>query len=312
MAISFTRAYGLVPRGTAGLACDEDGVALGPMPLVESVTDAFGRRRYGIRSPQEVAEAFRIAYGSAPDEIERYRRGLARITELLAAGEDAQARIEAVLLAAPEIAPECMTKLAQATALQKVNPDWPNQPRNPAGSPEGGQWTSDGNDSREVEDVSVKPGAGRTNDVQTRKERFVDEHLADAQNGADQLDVPVENILGLSALESTWGEYRFAAQGNNFFGIHYPAPFANGYMLTNDGRTKVATFASYADSLKSFLSISGSMVQGKRDPEAFATALQNSGKFGIHRRTGAKVPTYVGDVSRTIRGIRSILARKRI
>ena len=38
------------------------------------------------------------------------------------------------------------------------------------------------------------------------------------------LGIPVENILGLSALESTWGEHRFAAQGNNYFGIHYPRP----------------------------------------------------------------------------------------
>jgi hypothetical protein len=31
MTISFVRAYGLVPRGAAGLACDDDGVTLGPV-----------------------------------------------------------------------------------------------------------------------------------------------------------------------------------------------------------------------------------------------------------------------------------------
>ncbi len=111
---------------------------------------------------------------------------------------------------------------------------------------------------------------------------------------------------------STWGEHWFAVQGNNYFGIHYPAPFATGYMLTQDGRTRVATFASYADSLKSFVAISGSIVQGKSDPKAFATALQSSGKFGIHPTTGAKIPTYVGDVASTIHGIRSIVGRRRI
>jgi len=138
MTTSFTRAYRLVPRGEAGLACDEDGVALGPMLLVEAVNDASGRRRYHIRPAEEVAEAFRLAYGFSPDEIERCRRGFDKIVQLLTDGEDAQARIHAVLLAAPEITPEGMTKLAHAAALRKANPDWPNQPRNPAGSPEGG------------------------------------------------------------------------------------------------------------------------------------------------------------------------------
>jgi len=122
--------------------------------------------------------------------------------------------------------------------------------------------------------------------------------------------VPVENILGLSALESTWGEHRFAAQGNNYFGIHYPAPFANGYMLSAGG-TKVATFTSYGESLKSFVAVSGSIIQDKRDPRTFAAALQNSGRFGIDIRTGAKLPGYVGDVAATIRGIRSIVARRK-
>jgi hypothetical protein len=312
MAVLFARDYSLVPRGAAGLSCDEDGIALGPMPLVEAVSDAFGRRCYRMRSAAEVAQAFRLAHGSASDEIERYQRGLARITELLSAGEGARARIEAVLLAIPEIAPEGMTKLAQAVALRKDNPDWVEKPRIPAGIPEGGDWTSDGDGSEAADDANFQPAAAQTNDVQSKKERFVDAHLVDAQKGAERLGLPVENILGLSALESTWGEHRFAIQGNNFFGIHFPAPFATGYMLTKDRRTKVAAFASYADSLRSFVAISGSIVQGKRDPKAFATALQNSGKFGIDPETGAKVPSYVGDVSGTIRGIRSIVARRRI
>ena len=83
-------------------------------------------------------------------------------------------------------------------------------------------------------------------------------------------------------------------------------------MLTKDLRTKAATFASYADSLRSFVAISGSLVEGKAEPEEFAAALQNSGKFGIDTQTGAKVPSYVGGVAATIRGLRSILARRRI
>ena len=126
------------------------------------------------------------------------------------------------------------------------------------------------------------------------------------------LGIPVENILALSALESKWGRSRFAVEGNNYFGIHYPAPYASGYLQARRGPIKVAAFASYADSLKSFIAISGSLVRGKGDPEAFAAALQNSGKFGINPTTGAKVPTYVGDVAGTIRGLRAIVARRKI
>ncbi len=116
MTIAFARAYSLVPRGEAGLACDDDGVALGPVRLVEAVADPSGRRRYRMRPASEVAEALRLAYGSTPDEIERWRRCLARVTQLLTAGERAQACIQAVLLAFPAVAPEGMAKLARAAA----------------------------------------------------------------------------------------------------------------------------------------------------------------------------------------------------
>ncbi|MGH7065412.1 MAG: hypothetical protein ACREET_15160 [Stellaceae bacterium] len=47
------------------------------------------------------------------------------------------------------------------------------------------------------------------------------------------------------------------------------------------------------------------------DAEAFAAALQNSGKFGVYDN-GAKVPTYVPEVAATIRGLREIVARRTI
>jgi hypothetical protein len=70
--------------------------------------------------------------------------------------------------------------------------------------------------------------------------------------------------------------------------------------------------ASYAGSLKAFVALSRSLIRGKSDPEAFAAALQNSGKLGIDIRTGAKVPDYVDGVAGTIRGLRPILAGRRI
>ncbi len=112
--------------------------------------------------------------------------------------------------------------------------------------------------------------------------------------------------------ESTWGTSRFAVEGSNYFGIHYPAPYATGCLRAKRGTAKVATFASYAGSLKSFSAISGSIVRGKSDPTAFAAALQNSGKYGIDPDTGAKKPNYVRSVANTIVGLRPIIAPRRI
>jgi Mannosyl-glycoprotein endo-beta-N-acetylglucosaminidase len=298
-------AYRLVPHGAAGLACDDDGVALGPMRLVDSATDAAGRRRYRLRPASEIAEALRLAYGSASKQIERCQRGFARIAQLLSAGERAQACIRAVQLAFPEIAPDGMAKLAHAASLQKYNPNWEQEPRIPGG-PGGGDWTNDGGGS----DANIRPVAAPLNPVQAKKERFVDAHLADTQKVADRLGVPVENILGAAALESNWGASRIAIQGNNFFGINYPAPHAVGPLPAPPGGTTIySKFPSYADSLKSFVAIAGSLVQGKSDPAAFAAALQNSGKFGVYKN-GAKVPTYVPEVAATIRGLSEIVGRR--
>ena len=118
-----------------------------------------------------------------------------------------------------------------------------------------------------------------------------------------QLGVPVENVLGISALESGWGDSRFATQGNNYFGIHYPAPFATGYLVAGQSGVRVATFANYTDSLRSFAAISGNDVQGVSNPRDFAAALYDSGKFGVGS------PNYADDVGKTIEGIRAIVSQ---
>jgi len=221
-------------------------------------------------------------------------------------------RLQEIHDAAVALGAECshIRHRQRVPALGKGNPDWADEPRVPAKNPGGGEWTSDGGDSRQVADGNVALAAASGDDTAAKKERFVDAHLAETQAVAKTLGVPVENILALSALESGWGESPFAADGNNYFGIHYPAPFAAGFVLAGDGRTKVATFTTYADSLRSFVAISGSLVRGKSDPEVFAAALQDSGKFGVDTRTGAKMPSYVTDVARTIRGLRPIVARR--
>jgi hypothetical protein len=124
------------------------------------------------------------------------------------------------------------------------------------------------------------------------KEKFTDDHLADAQKLADKLHVPVENILGLSAFESGWGRKDFAAEGNNYLGIHYPAPYATGYVTAAESKAKVATFASYGDCLESFFAKYGKLVDGVSDPQRFADILQNSKAFGIIRTVPKTGPTF--------------------
>ena len=56
--------------------------------------------------------------------------------------------------------------------------------------------------------------------------KFVKKCRPDCQPIADRLKVPVENILGLAAQESQYGEGRIASQYNNYFSMHAPAVVA--------------------------------------------------------------------------------------
>lgn len=104
--------FRLAPRGRAGLACDDEGVALGPVSLVEGFRDEDGALRFRSRPAREVSEALKIAYGDAVGEtLARRRRGLEHIAELLTDGEDARAKMHAVLLGFPDIDDEGMAKL---------------------------------------------------------------------------------------------------------------------------------------------------------------------------------------------------------
>jgi hypothetical protein len=122
------------------------------------------------------------------------------------------------------------------------------------------------------------------------------------------VDQPTANLLGLSGLESGWGNGPFAANGlDNFFSEHSPAPFQNGSVpARGDPKIKVATFPNYKTSLRSFLKESGQIIAGHTDPYEFARALQNSGKYGIDPN-GRRVPSYVNDTARTIIGIQKYL-----
>ncbi len=67
MANPLATMYRLTKRGGPGLACDEKGIALGPVALVES----FARTDRPIYRPaEEVGRALALAYGPlAPEEM---------------------------------------------------------------------------------------------------------------------------------------------------------------------------------------------------------------------------------------------------
>ena len=128
------RPYRLTERGHAGLACDENGLALGGLELARVRQVATGVARCDVRSPGEVGQIMRTAYGPLADaEILRLHRGLCRAAAWIEAGDLALAGIEAVTLGLPDLTPGAMAKLAEIADLEKgVNAAWETEPRVPA------------------------------------------------------------------------------------------------------------------------------------------------------------------------------------
>ena len=135
--------FRLVERGGAGLCCDEEGLALGPVPLVTRGVDSGEQPHYRLRPDDEIVEALRWAYDGLDKEIIVSRvAGIERIAKALEIGDHVHARIVAVQLGFPDIPSVGMDKLRRFPPhLRKYSPD---QPRVPAGSPAGGQWAGAG------------------------------------------------------------------------------------------------------------------------------------------------------------------------
>src|SRR5215472_1297220 len=113
----------LVPRGRAGLACDDEGVSLGPVALVDAFRDADGWLRFRSRPAAEIDEALTLAYGARLGGLlARRRRSLSHIAELLTAGEGARARMHAVLMGFPDIDDEGMAKLSRLSEPVRDEP----------------------------------------------------------------------------------------------------------------------------------------------------------------------------------------------
>ena len=159
MNFPLARMYRLAPRGGGGLACDKAGVALGPADLARIGADAAGRRRSEVRPPQGLGRILSAAYGpQREDVILRLHRGLGRAAKAIEAGDLCLAGVETVLLGLPDPSPQALAKLAEVAELEKGGTAWQDEPRVPAGQPDGGQWTT-GEGAGGAPTVPAKPAA---------------------------------------------------------------------------------------------------------------------------------------------------------
>jgi hypothetical protein len=126
--------FRLTARGGDGLCCDRQGIALGPVALVEAA-DANGRRVYRVRPAEEIARALALAYDPfTTDDLARRLSGLEVAARALEADDLAKATVATVLMKLPPLSAEAMAKLAHDPTLRKYSPDQPRDER--------GRWTS--------------------------------------------------------------------------------------------------------------------------------------------------------------------------
>jgi hypothetical protein len=128
---AFKSVYRLSKRSEAGLTCDEKGVALGPIALVER---AHGKNQaFQVRPTEEIARTLALAYGplTVADYIRRVT-GLNIAARALNDGDLALAGIATAFLKLPKQSPDAFAKLSADSTLRKYDE---NEPRD-----EDGRW----------------------------------------------------------------------------------------------------------------------------------------------------------------------------
>jgi len=126
-----------------GLACDEEGLALGPIALIVRQPARKGWQ-YRPISRDLVEHAMTRAYGSAyARHSSWFYSWLGSVAENMSAAQHFSARTAAVQLGLPELSPRAFSSLNDLAQLLKLNPNWAQEPRDARG-----RWTSGGGDTR--------------------------------------------------------------------------------------------------------------------------------------------------------------------
>ncbi|HLJ20503.1 MAG TPA: hypothetical protein VKU84_09905 [Stellaceae bacterium] len=128
----------LVPRGLPGLACDENGIALGPIPLIVRQRATTRGWKYQPVSPDIVDRAMAAAYEAAyTPHRSWFYSWLGDVAEKMSASQHFSARTAAVQLGLPEISPPAFSRLNDLAFLLKFNPNVGLEARDSHG-----RWTS--------------------------------------------------------------------------------------------------------------------------------------------------------------------------
>jgi len=145
---AFVRTFSLSPRGDRfGVTCDADGAFIGPVPLLERGVDRFGRAAWRPRRIDPLNLDLSFCYG-LPVDIAAKAGGLAAVANALNDGALLRAQIATLHLALPDLPRiddgtrrhERRVALAKAlrwSGLLKADPDDPEHPGWPAGTPDG-------------------------------------------------------------------------------------------------------------------------------------------------------------------------------
>lgn len=255
------------PQGDGRHAyCNESGAFLGRgTPLLERVVDSAGCTRFRPRDPTTLARLLRLGYGR---EVETARL-MSRLGAVGSALEKGNLALANILLVHAEIDPlpdaDAAERLAKAdrplrlapTArprLRRDNPDWADEPRQPQGVPEGGQWTAGDADVVQTSSNGTPPFGG--------------EHLPpDKQaNPDDQSNRDGQDEVARAAIAASIAETK--RDGVPYGGLIYQNPdgtfqatparpgTSNGvdpYQAFPDVSTDARVVASYRTSIPTFL-----------------------------------------------------------
>jgi hypothetical protein len=145
----------------------------------------------------------------------------------------------------------------------------------------------------------------------SKVENWINAHGSDAATVANNLNLGTygeADILGLSAIESGWGDPSFT---NAFFGMHGKPGQPGCVTASGDPSVCVMTFPNYLASAQYFASQDGTLFNGHGDPSDFAKIANGpKAKFGWIKLANGRYgpnPKYIPGLVATINAIETCI-----